>query len=133
MLDISLETFVDCETYTQVPEKETSFWPHRVADLGPFKLLDVSVTRDAAGHELALAVVNRDHEHAHETTIQFTDGLTIGSITAYEVNGATPDTINSFARPDAVCVREHAFEVEGHSFTYAFPAHSVTLLRMRVE
>jgi alpha-N-arabinofuranosidase len=133
MLDVALDAFVDCETYTQAPENETSSWQHRVADLGPFKLLDVSVTRDATGHELAIAVVNRDRERAHETTIQLTDALTISSVTAYEVNGAAPDVINSFAQPAAVSVREHALDVEGHSFTYTFPAHSVTVLRARVE
>lgn len=131
-LDVALDAFVDCETYTLAPENETSPWSYHVADLGPFKLLDVSVTRDAAGRELAIAVVNRDRDHAHETTIQLTDAPTISRVTAYEVNGAAPDVINSFAQPDAVGVREHAFDVEGHSFTYTFPAHSVTVLRVRI-
>jgi alpha-L-arabinofuranosidase len=133
MLDIVLDAFVDCETYTQAPEKENFLQVQRVADLGPFKFLDVSVTRDATGHELAIAVVNRDRERSHETTIQLTDALTINSVTAYEVNGTTPDVINSFAQPDAVSVREHALDVEGQSFTYAFPAHSITVLRAHVE
>jgi len=133
MLDVALDAFVDCETYTQAPEKENVPWLHRMADLGPFKFLDVSVTRDATGHELAIAVVNRDRERAHETTIQLTDALTISNVSAYEVNGAAPDVINSFAQPAAVSVREHALDIEGHSFTYSFPAHSVTVLRAHVE
>jgi alpha-N-arabinofuranosidase len=133
MLDVALDAFVDCETYTPTPENETSFLAHKVADLGPFKLLDVSVTRDTTGHELAIAVVNRDRERAHETTIQLTDVLTLSGVTAYEVNGAAPDVMNSFAQPDAVDVREYAVDVEGDRFTYTFPAHSVTLVRAHVE
>jgi alpha-N-arabinofuranosidase len=132
MLDITLDAYVDCDTYTQAPETEISSWQHRVADLGPFKLLDVSVTRDAAGHELAIAVVNRDRDRSHQTTIQLTDAAAMSSVVAYEVNGAAPDVINSFARPDAVGVHEHTFDVEGQSFTYTFPAHSVTLLRVHI-
>lgn len=133
MLDIALDAFVDCDVYTQPPEKKISPEFHRVADLGPFKFLDVSVTRDATGRELAIAVVNRDRERTHETTIQLTDALTISSVTAYEVNGSAPDVINSFAQPDAVGVHEHTLDVEGDSFIYAFPAHSVTVLRVHVE
>src|SRR5204862_2921164 len=49
MREIALDTYVESELYTLVPEKESSDWPHRVADLGPFKMLDVTATCDAAG------------------------------------------------------------------------------------
>src|SRR3954447_10996868 len=40
--DIAISPTVECETYDLTPEAETSGWPLRVSDLGPFKLLDVS-------------------------------------------------------------------------------------------
>src|SRR5207302_11352229 len=54
-------------------EDKVASWPHSVtdlelsrpygvADLGPFKLLDVTATCDTNGHELMVAVVNRDRE-----------------------------------------------------------------------
>ncbi len=104
-----------------------------VADLGPFKLLDVTVTCDATERELAIAVVNRDREQAHTTTIQLTDEATITSAIAYEVNGASPDVVNSFAQPNAVTVWEQRLDLEGQSVQYTFPPHSFTVIRARIS
>jgi alpha-L-arabinofuranosidase len=40
------------------------------------------------------------------------------------------DATNSFEHPDRVGVREHRRAVTGHRFDYAFPAHSVSVLRV---
>ena len=44
MQEIALDVYVESETYILQPEHETSPWPHRIADLGPFQLLDVTAT-----------------------------------------------------------------------------------------
>ncbi len=90
MQDIALDVHVESELFSFAPEKEQSPWSHRIAKLGPFQMLDVTATCDSSGHELALAVVNRDREQAHATSIQFADAVTLDSIVAYEVNGADP-------------------------------------------
>ncbi len=130
--EIVLDAFVDCETHSLPSDKEASPWSHRVADLGPFKLLDVTVTCNASGNELALAVVNRDRERAHATTIQLTDSATMTDIVAYEVNGAHPDVVNSFERPHEVAVKEQRLGVRGQRFDYSFPPHSFTVLRLHL-
>jgi alpha-N-arabinofuranosidase len=104
----------------------------RVEDLGPFKLLDVAATCDAAGREVVLAVVNRDPERAIPTTVQLADGAVVAEVVAYELNGADPSVVNSFERPDAVGVREQRLSPGAERFEYTYPAHSVTLLRLRV-
>jgi len=128
MQETALDVYVESETYTLQPDSEVSSWPYRVADLGPFKFLDVTVTCDASEHELAIAVVNRDRERAHPTTIQLTDAATMTNIVAYEVNGADPDTVNSFEQPHAVDVQEHRLDQKGQSISYTFAPHSFTLL-----
>jgi len=125
---VALDVHVDCDTYELLPTQETSSWPHRVADLGPFTLLDVAATYDPTSRRLTLAVVNRDREHAIPTRLQLVNGISIDAITAYEVNGDTPDTVNSFANPDAVSVTRRAVDARGESVDYTFPAHSVTVL-----
>lgn len=130
MQEVALDAYVDCETYSFPADTEKSSWPHRVADMEPFKLLDVSVTADPTGKELMIAVVNRDQERAHDTTIQLTDSATITNIVAYEVNGAHPDVANSFDQPQAIAVQEHHLDLEGQSINYTFPAHSFTVLRL---
>ena len=49
-----------------------------------------------------------------------------------EVNGPDVDATNSFEHPDRVGVREHRRPVSGHRLEYEFPAHSVSVLRVRL-
>lgn len=129
--EVALDPLVECEEYVLDPALETSPRPHRVADLGPFKLLDVAATRDRERREITLAVVNRHRDAAIEATIQLDEGFPIGQAAAFEVNGASPEAVNSFAQPDAVGVRASAPPVEGGRLRYSFPAHSVTVMRLR--
>jgi alpha-N-arabinofuranosidase len=133
--DVALDVHVDCDTFTFSPEQETSPWAHRVADLGPFKLLDVTATCDEAGHQLTLAVVNRDLERSHTTTVQLVDTAAQLDVIAYEVNGPHPDVVNSFTQPNTVTAQKKQFTLEAsgassQNFTYTFPAHSLTLLQL---
>jgi len=130
--ETALDVFVDSETFSFPPNQESSSWAHRVADLGPFQLLDVSATCDASGQTLTLAVVNRDQQKAQTTTIQLADTARARNIVAYEVGGEQPEIVNSFEQPDAIDVKEHHLEDSGQTFSYTFPAHSFTLLRMQI-
>jgi alpha-N-arabinofuranosidase len=133
-LEVALDVFVECGLYDLTPEAETaaaSWWTHRVADLGPFKLLDVTATCDAEQREVALAVVNRDQDAAHTTTVQFAQEGLVG-VDVYEINGAHPTTRNSFEQPQAVSVGHRSLAVQGPAFDYTFPAHSVSLLRFQM-
>ncbi len=133
MQEIALDVHVECETLALSPEQEEKTpWPHRIAPLGPFKLLDVSATRDSSGRELTLAVINRDRDRAHTTTIQFADVASIDNIVAYEVNGTDPAVTNSFTEPAAVDVHEQQLPLQGQQIHYTFPAHALTILRMRI-
>jgi alpha-N-arabinofuranosidase len=130
--EIALDPLVECETYTLDPEQETSPRPHRVADLGPFKYLDVAATCDQSGREVVLTVVNRHRDDPVEASIQIDGGLSLREGVAYEVNGAAPEVVNSFERPDAVGVSETRLEFAEGALTYSFPAHSLTVLRLQV-
>ena len=104
--EIALDPTVICETYTlESDDRDRAQRGHRIADLGPFKLLDVSATRDEAGQTVTLGIVNRHQDQAITTTIGL-DGAPIASAAVYEVNGDDPHGLNSFERPDAVVVQE---------------------------
>jgi alpha-L-arabinofuranosidase len=131
--EVALDVYVESELYDLSLEVEAAAakWPHRTADRGPFKLLDVSATCDAEGREVAVAVVNRDCAAAHTATLQFAEGVATG-IDAHEVNGADPNGQNSFEEPESVKIVRHPIDLSGQSFEYIFPAHSVTMLRFRI-
>jgi alpha-N-arabinofuranosidase len=131
--EVALAPHVECDTHDLRPEDETSPQPHRVADLGPFTLLDVTATRDAAGRELTLTVVNRDRDRPISTTVELQNATTFAVGAAYEVGGPSPDVVNSFEHPDAVAVKERRLDVNADRFDYQFPAHSITVLRLQTE
>ncbi|MCC7367405.1 MAG: alpha-N-arabinofuranosidase [Chloroflexi bacterium] len=131
MRDLALDPFVDCPQYDLRPEAETSPREHRVADLGPFPLLDVAATLDEDGRTLVVGVVNRDRDHAISASIELQDGGKLAGGVAYEVNGDAPEVLNTFERPDAVTVRERSLDAAACQ-TYTFPAHSATVLKLTV-
>ncbi len=132
MQGIALDIFVDCELYHLPANEEQSRWPHRVADLGPFKLLDVTAAWNETENMLTLAVVNRDREHAHSATIQLAEQAVMPGGHAYEVNGTHLDIVNSFESPRSVEVEERSLDITGSAFEYTFAPHSFTLLQLQL-
>ena len=130
---VALEAFVDAPTDELGVEDEQAVTaddrPWRVADLGPFSLLDVTASVDTDGRELCLAVVNRDPHAAIPTRIELAGAELVGGARLYEVNGADPGTRNSFEQPEAVQVQERALESGGTCIELTFAPHSVTVVR----
>ena len=131
MRPLALDVHVDAPTHELPPglEERTHGRVHRVADLGPFPLLDVVATCDESGRELMIGVVNRDRDRPHRATIDLGGATATGEVLVSEVNGPDVDATNSFeARP--VGVREPA-GVSGRSSDTG-SARSVSVLRVRL-
>jgi len=126
----ALDIHVESEVYDLLVERFPSHREHRIIDLGPFTLLDAAACYDDASHTVTLAVVNRDVERSHTSTIHLTDTSLPNAIEVYEVNGADPTVSNSFESPQAVKIQEKKLDRTGEVLQYDFPAHSLTMLRM---
>ena len=77
-------------------------------------------------------MVNRDPRRSIRTRIRLLDATATGVMGVYEVNGDSPEAVNSFTRPDAVSVRESKREVDGEHVDIAFAPHSFTVLEMQL-
>jgi alpha-N-arabinofuranosidase len=134
MQEIVLDAHVESPVVELTAENDLSDWGQKIARLGPFQQLDVAATINAAGSMLTLAVVNRDLELAHTTTIQFADATTIREGAAYEVNGPDVRSENSFANSETVITQQRPVELPdtGQPLRYTFPAHSLTVLRLQL-
>ncbi len=134
-LSTALDVQVDGPTYDLPADREQDVIGrvHHVADLGPFSLLDASATWDPATGQLTLAVVNRDRERSHLATIDLGGATVTGGLLVSDVTGPDVGAVNSFERPDVVCVQERRREVGGATLDYDFPAHSLSVLRMQVR
>ncbi|MFC1651136.1 alpha-N-arabinofuranosidase [Candidatus Latescibacterota bacterium] len=115
----SIETFVDCETYES-------------GEFNDVPYLDVSTAYNEENGELIINVVNRHLENAIETEIMSQLGEFARNGVAFEVNGEDVKIKNS---KDALNVEtvEKEFRAGGESFTYTFPAHSYTMLKLKLD
>ena len=75
--------------------------------------------------------MNRDRDRSHAAPIDLGEAAASGSVEVSEVNGPDVAATNSFEYPRLVDVREHRFTADGRRLEYQFPAHSVTVLRLR--
>jgi alpha-N-arabinofuranosidase len=132
MQDIALDLFIDAPSCPLTPQQGSPLWKLQVAGFGSFKLLDAAATCDQDAREVTLAVVNRDRDHALTTMIHLGDRQAAAGIQVYEVNGADPQMCNSFEQPHAVDIQTRSLDRGGQRFEYTFPAHSLTLLEIRI-
>jgi len=128
---VAVTTFVDSGTHAHT-DQPGERWTYRVADVGPFQLLDVAASRDAESRRLTISVVNRDPERALATRIRLRDAAATGTMTVHEVNGSGPQAANSFAHPADVSVNTTKHEVGGEHIDITFAPHSFTLLEVEL-
>jgi alpha-N-arabinofuranosidase len=101
-----------------------------VADLGPFKLLDVAASRDEAGKRLTLSVVNRSPERAIPTTLELGRAVNGNGSRIHSVAGPSPMAANSFAETNRVGVTTQPLGASGNRIEVVFPRHSISCLEL---
>jgi alpha-N-arabinofuranosidase len=90
-------------------------------------MLDALATRDPGGESYALFVVNRSLTTAVDAPV--TLNLPAGvSATVSVLNGPGPGSRNSAESPENVALTTKSYAAS-NSFTYRFPAHSLTIFR----
>lgn len=114
----ALETFVDCESY-QTRGEDVPY-------------LDVSSAYNEQTNEIIVNVVNRHKDKAITTDIINQSGEFKGSASIQEVNGKNLKDQNS-SKEQLVKTNTKSMAAKGDKFTYTFPAHSYTLIRIPVS
>lgn len=94
--------------------------------------LDVSATIDDERKKLAVAVVNRHRSNPITATLKIGNAKVGSKATLFEINGASPETENSFSEPENVKIVQKEFTQAREKFDYVFPAHSISLLKLSV-
>ena len=129
----SLDVSVECERHELTEAALPDPWPHRVADLGPFPVLDVVATRSGPDGELMISVINRSPDDDITAELRISGSLSATTAAVEEVNGPDWKSANSFAQPEAVAVREGSIEEFASGMQYRFPAHSVTVITAAIS
>lgn len=95
------------------------------------KALDVAVTMHEADGSLVIFAVNRHPELAIKADLRSIDSTKYTPVTAYELNAAGIDAVNTLDNPAKNVVTETEKQLRGPLTSYTFPAHSVTAIRFK--
>ena len=119
----ALDTYVSAPTY-KVQNRNTEY-----------KYLDVSATLNPKDHTLYINVLNRSKDKDLSTRIENQEGVITGDVGVWEMNNADLKATNSFAddkkvRPTTKTITP---KIDNNSFTYTFPAHSLTILKVKMK
>ncbi|HKQ76931.1 MAG TPA: alpha-L-arabinofuranosidase C-terminal domain-containing protein, partial [Blastocatellia bacterium] len=119
----SVDAWVSAPTYRPSPNRQ------------PLKYLDVSATYNARERAVYVNVLNRSKDKDLSTRIENQEGRIESEVGVWEMNHPDLKAVHTFgddkkARP---ATRKVSVAVENNGFNYTFPAHSLTILRLRVK
>jgi len=107
---------------------------YRIGNRQPLGYLDVSSTYNAAEHAVYLNVLNRSEKTDISAGIDNVAGQIAGQAAVWEMNHPDLKATNDFgsekARPTT---RTVTLALANNGFTYAFPKHSLTILRLELS
>jgi alpha-N-arabinofuranosidase len=96
---------------------------------GDVPYLDISATTDDEKKSVSLGVVNRHETKAAHTRIQIAGMKVVHDVTCSEIIGS-PDAENTFAEPKNIGIHKKSLIIGSDDFTYDFPPHSITMLKL---
>jgi alpha-N-arabinofuranosidase len=101
----------------------------------PLNYLDVSATYNARDHIVYVNVLNRSKSQDIATRIQNEEGMLKPEVGVWQMSYPDLKATHTFGDDKKVIPKNStlAAALEKSAFSYTFPAHSLTILRLRVE
>jgi alpha-N-arabinofuranosidase len=115
----ALDTYIECDKYDAGDNKNVPY-------------LDVSVVYNSSNAELIINAVNRHLDKAIEANISNQFGKLGNKAIVYEINSANITDENA-VREQKVKTRQKEIGVKENGFVYSFPAHSYTMVRVKLN
>ena len=107
---------------------------YQVANRRPLGYLDVSSTYNAGDHAVYLNVLNRSEKMDLSARVDNVAGRIAGQAAVWEMNQSDLKAVNDFGSEKVKpATRTAALALSGNGFTYLFPKHSLTILRLNLE
>ncbi len=101
-LDAAADVHVDGPVVSPPLPAGASRWPHRVADLGPFALVDAAASVSADRRRIAVTLVNRSPDAAEEARLVLRDYAFDGPVAVTTLTAADPPGAPGQPPPPAV-------------------------------
>ena len=120
--NISLDAWVSSPTY-------------KIGNRAPLRYLDVSATYNAGERVVYLNVLNRSKDKEISTRIENQEGEIQSELDVWEMNHTDLKATHTFGDDKKVrpVMRSVFASVKNNAFVYTFPAHSLTILRVRLR
>jgi alpha-L-arabinofuranosidase len=108
---------------------------YKVGNRPPLPYLDVSTTYNAAEKTIYVNVLNRSKNKDIDTRIDNQEGSLQSEVGVWEMNHPDLKATHTFGDDKKVrpTTRSFTARVESNGFNYTFPAHSLTILRLRLK
>ncbi|MBC8152009.1 MAG: hypothetical protein H7Z72_03780 [Bacteroidetes bacterium] len=91
--------------------------------------LHLTASKDEAGN-VYLMVLNRDRADAVVSTVNLSTFVPQEKATVWTLTGDSYTAHNTAQKPDNVTINESTLVVSGSSFSYTFPPHSITAIKL---
>jgi alpha-L-arabinofuranosidase len=128
-LDTAVDCYVTGPTVEGPAEEPRGRWPHRVADLGPFTVVDAAVTTSADRGRLALTLVNRGLE-SEPTQIVLRDRVFDGPAELTTVTAEEPGAERVLPDVAGATVTEGTEKPAGALLSVTLPPQSFTVIEV---
>jgi alpha-L-arabinofuranosidase len=101
----------------------------------PLQYLDVSATYDPKNRQIYLNVLNRSKDRNISARIDNQEGRLAQSVNVWELNHHDLKATHTFGDDQKVrpVVRNTLVTLDQNGFTYTFPKHSLTILRLQMQ
>ncbi|MBI3471797.1 MAG: alpha-N-arabinofuranosidase [Candidatus Solibacter usitatus] len=106
---------------------------YRAGQRGTLPYLDTSATYDPKSRTVFLNVLNRSEKMDIATRIDNVEGRLSGDAEAWEMNHADLKAVHTFGDDRKVRPATRKVPAGGQGFSYTFPKHSLTILKLRLE
>jgi alpha-N-arabinofuranosidase len=131
-LDEAVDVHVDGGRVEEPGTLDDTRWPHRIADLGPFDLVDAAATVDTARSRLAVTLVNRGRE-AERVEIALIDRTFAGEATLRVVTGDDGSAPRTLPDVEPARLDEATESPAGSALVLDLPASSFAVVEARLE
>ncbi|MFN0120675.1 MAG: alpha-L-arabinofuranosidase C-terminal domain-containing protein, partial [Blastocatellia bacterium] len=118
----SLDVYVSAPTY-------------KAGNRPALKYLDVSTTYNATEKSIYVNVLNRSRDKDLATRIENQEGSLLNDVGVWEMNHPDLKVTHTFGDDKKVrpATRTFSASLANNGFSYTFPAHSLTILRLRLK
>jgi alpha-N-arabinofuranosidase len=98
-------------------------------------VLDVSVTYNKDRSEIYVNVMNRSKSDDVTARVENVEGKLDGSVAVWEMNQPDFKATHTFGNDKKVVPKTRTFgaKLDGNGFDYNFPAHSLTILKLKAQ